>query len=97
MKVAAPQGAAHSPAPTVSLKAWDPKTPYLEPLRAASNKGEAYKAYLKEREKYGHSPAFYIDCAGWFYKAGERTVADKIISNLAEFKLEDAALWRSMG
>jgi tetratricopeptide (TPR) repeat protein len=91
------QGAAHSPAPTVSLKAWDPKTPYLEPLKAASNKDAAYRAYLKEREKYGQSPAFYIDCAGWFYKAGERTVADKIISNLAEFKLEDAALWRSMG
>jgi tetratricopeptide (TPR) repeat protein len=97
LKVAAPQGAAHSPAPTVSLKAWDPKTPYLEPLKAASNKDAAYRAYLKEREKYGQSPAFYIDCAGWFYKAGERTVADKIISNLAEFKLEDAALWRSMG
>ena len=96
-KVAAPQGAAHSPAPAVSLKAWDPKTPYLEPLKAASDKDEAYKAYLKEREKHGQSPAFYIDCAGWFYKAGERTVADKIISNLAEFKLEDAALWRSMG
>jgi tetratricopeptide (TPR) repeat protein len=88
---------AESPSPTVSLKAWDPKTPYLESLKSASDKDAAYRAYLKEREKYGQSPAFYIDCAGWFYKAGERTVADKIISNLAEFKLEDAALWRSMG
>ena len=95
--VAAPQGAAHSPAPTVSLKAWDPKTPYLESLKAASNKDEAYKAYLKEREKHGQSPAFYIDCAGWFYKEREMGLGDKIISNLAEFKLEDAALWRSMG
>ena len=91
------QGGSNSSAPTVSLKAWDPKTPYLESLKAASDKDAAYRAYLKEREKYGQSPAFYIDCAGWFYKAGERTVADKIISNLAEFKLEDAALWRSMG
>jgi hypothetical protein len=88
---------AKSPAPTVSLKAWDPETPYLEPLKAASNKDEAYKAYLKEREKYGQSPAFYLDCAGWFYKEGGRVLGDKIISNLAEFKLEDAALWRSMG
>jgi hypothetical protein len=94
-------GTAHddaiSPAPTVSLKAWDPKTPYLESLKAASDKDEAYKAYLKEREKYGQSPAFYLDCAGWFYKEKKRALGDKIISNLAEFKLEDAALWRSMG
>lgn len=88
---------AKSPAPTVSLKAWDPKTPYLESLKAASDRDAAYKAYLKEREKYGQSPAFYLDCAGWFYKAGERMTANTIISNLAEFKLEDAALWRSMG
>ncbi len=93
----APQAAVHSSAPTVSLKAWDPKTPYLEPLKAASDKDEAYKAYLKEREKHGQSPASYLDCAGWFYKAKEKKIADKIISNLAEFKLEDAALWRSMG
>ena len=94
---AAPQAAVQSSAPTVSLKAWDPKTPYLETLKAASDKDEAYKAYLKEREKYGQSPAFYLDCAGWFYKERKRALGDKIISNLAEFKLEDAALWRSMG
>lgn len=94
-------GTAHddaiSPAPTVSLKAWDPKTPYLESLKSAADADGAYKAYLKEREKYGQSPAFYLDCAGWFYKEGKRALGDKIISNLAEFKLEDAALWRSMG
>ena len=96
-KVGTAHDDAKSPAPTVSLKAWDPKTPYLESLKAASDKDAAYKAYLKEREKHGQSPAFYLDCAGWFYKAGRKVLGDKIISNLAEFKLEDAALWRSMG
>ena len=96
-KSKASQGGSNSSAPTVSLKAWDPKTPYLELLKSAADADGAYKAYLKEREKYGQSPAFYLDCAGWFYKAGERMTANTIISNLAEFKLEDAALWRSMG
>ena len=98
-KSKASQGGSNSSAPTVSLKAWDPKTPYLESLKSAADADGAYKAYLKEREKYGQSPAFYLDCAGWFYKAGGRgrMTADTIISNLAEFKLEDAALWRSMG
>ncbi len=82
----------------VTLKAWDPKTPYLDALKAVSKGGadEAYKVYLREREKYADSPAFYIDCAGWFYKAGRPFEADRILTNLAEFKLEDAALWRAM-
>ena len=83
-------------APTVTLKAWDPKTPYIDALKAAP-KGEAYKVYLKERDQYAGSPAFYLDCASWFFKAGEKMYAERILSNLAEFKLEDAALWRSMG
>ena len=66
-KSAAPRGAAGSgTAPTVTLKPWDPKTPYIDALKSA-DKGEAYKVYLKEREKHADSPAFYIDCAGWFY------------------------------
>ena len=91
-----PGAAGSGTAPTVKLKAWDPKTPYIDALKAAE-KGEAYKAYLKEREKYAGSPAFYLDCAGWFFKAGETMYAERILTNLAEFKLEDAALWRSMG
>ena len=99
-KAAMPRGAAGSgAAPTVTLKAWDPKTPYIDALKAVSKGGadEAYKVYLREREKYADSPAFYLDCASWFYKAGITNMADRILSNLAEFKLEDAALWRSMG
>ena len=96
-KASVPRGAAGSgAAPTVTLKAWDPKTPYIDALKAA-DKGEAYKVYLKEREKYSSSPAFYLDCAGWFFKAGEASLAERIVSNLAEFKLEDPALWRTMG
>ena len=95
-KGAAPGAAGSGTAPTVTLKAWDPKAPYIDALKAAP-KGEAYKVYLGEREKYAGSPAFYLDCAGWFYKAGDRYHADRILSNLAEVKLEDAALWRSMG
>ena len=95
-KSSAPGAAGSGTAPTVTLKAWDPKAPYIKALKAAS-KDKAYKVYLEEREKYAGSPAFFLDCAGWFYKAGDRYHAERILSNLAEFKLEDAALWRSMG
>lgn len=102
----------HATAPTVTLKAWNPDTPYLKALDA--NPDAAYQVYLKERETYANSPAFYLDCAGWFLKAPDTNpkqnaktaglheaicieLAERIMTNLAEFKLEDAALWRTMG
>ena len=89
-------GAVPSVAATVTLKAWDPKTSYIDAIKAAA-KEEAYKVYLTESEQFGNSPAFYLDCAGWFFSVGEAKLAKRIISNLAEFKLEDSALWRVMG
>ncbi len=83
-------------APKVTVKAWDPKAPYLDALKSAPT-GTAYAVYLKERTAYETSPAFFLDCAGWFFKAGETATAERVISNLTEFKLEDPALWRTMG
>ena len=88
---AAPRGAAPA---TITIAAWDPKTPYLKAIGAAA---DAYAEYLKQREAYGNSPAFYLDCAGWFFKAKARVLAVRILSNLSEMKLEDAGLWRTMG
>ena len=81
---------------SVVLAKWDPQTPYLEALKKAP-KGEAYAAYLKVRGDYAKSPAFFLDCAGWFFAAGEPALGLRILSNLSEMKLEDAALWRTRG
>ena len=88
------QNAPH--AASVKIAAWDPKMPYLAAIKAAPA-GGAYTAYLKERDVYGTSPAFYLDCAGWFFKAGETALGARIISNLSEMKLEDVGMWRTMG
>lgn len=88
---------APAPVPTVTLKPWDPQTPYLKALDSAPT-GENYQVYLKQRETYAEAPAFYLDCAGWFFTHhGDAELAERIITNLAEFKLEDPALWRTMG
>lgn len=81
---------------SVTLKPWNPKTPYVDALKASA-KEEVYTTYLKEREAYKDSPAFYLDCADFFFVRGESEIARRIISNLAEFKLENPALWRTMG
>jgi len=50
---------------TVQLKAWDPKTPYLAALKRARPK-QRMAVYLAQRKKYGTSPAFFLDCGGFF-------------------------------
>jgi len=81
-------------APSVKLTAWNPKTPYLTAIKAAK---EPYAEYLGQRKLYRESPAFYLDVAGCFFAAKDAPKGLRIISNLAAFKLEDAALWRTMG
>ena len=91
-----PSAAASPSAPvaTVKIAAWDPKTPYLKAIGQAK---DAYGEYLHQRETYAKSPAFFLDCAGWFFKAKDNVRAVRILSNLSEMKLEDAGLWRTMG
>lgn len=84
-----PDGAVSS----IEIKAWDPKTPYLDALKQADADG-LYAAYLKQKRTYGSSPAFYLDCADHCFGREETALGTKILTNLAELKIEDAALLR---
>ena len=97
-----------SAAATVKLTAWDPKTPYLEAIKDAvtalgggaganaANVAEvAYGEYLVQRKKYAASPAFYLDCAGYFFSIKANALAVRIISNLAELRLDDPGMLRT--
>lgn len=78
---------------TISIKPWDPQTPYLDALRAAGP-GKAYAAYLAERERHGRAPAFYLDCAGELARQGSRDLAVRVLTSIAELELDDARLLR---
>lgn len=88
---------------SIRLAAWDPKTPYLQALKdcaaanAATNAPGAmlYRRYMALRTDYSSSPAFFLDCAGFFFARGEKGYAVRILSNLAEMKIEDPALFRT--
>ena len=85
---------------SVQIQAWDPDTPYLRALKDAKTalgaNGEfLYAEYLVQRRNYATSPAFYLDCAGFFFSIKEKAIAVRILSNLSEMKLEDAALLRT--
>ena len=82
--------------PGIVIKPWDPKTPYLAELKAAKP-SQAFTVYMANRKKYGASPAFFLDCADFFYKKHDLDLSLQILSNIAEMELENAALLRVLG
>lgn len=83
---------ASSTAATVALQAWSPDTPYLKAIRKGEE-ASVYLRYLEQREDYASSPAFFLDAAGEVMTS-DREKGLRILSNLAEMKLENAALLR---
>lgn len=81
---------------TIDLKPWSPDTPYMKELNAAA-KGQRYSLYVALRAKYGTTPGFFLDVADLFRDQGEPALALRILSNLAELKLEDPSLLRVLG
>jgi hypothetical protein len=78
----------------IVIKPWDPRVPYLDALRRAAP-GTAYATYLAQRKEHA-SPAFFLDCAGFFLEAGEKPLGVRILTNLAELRIDHAALLRVM-
>ena len=81
------------PSVTIEIKEWSPDVPYLKAIRMA-DADQRYGAYLSERKEWAQSPAFFLDCADDFLKRGDRVLGQRILSNLAELKIEDSALLR---
>ena len=77
----------------IAIKAWTPDAPYLKTLKAAGPAG-AYAAYLKEREGYADTPAFYLDCAELLLQLGRQAEGLRVLTSLADLQIEDAALLR---
>lgn len=80
----------------ITLKTWDPNTPYLKALRALP-KADRYGAYLDLRKDWEHQPGFFLDVADQLRQDGSERLALRVLSNLAELRLEDAALFRVLG
>ena len=79
---------------SVQVQYWNPDVPYLSELKSVRSE-EMYDAYLKMKPKYAQSPSFYLDVAEYFYQEKLQNEAIRILSNLAELKLEDAEVARS--
>lgn len=76
----------------LELKPWDSNAPYLKEIKNTKSVEEAYVKYLALRSEYSKSPTFYIDMADYFDSKGERAIAIKILTNLAEVYIDNYEL-----
>ena len=76
---------------SIKLNAWDPQTPYMTEIKKASNK---YKTYLALKQTYAATPSFYLDVANYFVKQGNKKLALRILSNIAEMEVQNHELMR---
>jgi hypothetical protein len=80
--------------PSISVTAWDPKTPYMAALKAAGKKNKAYDTYLAQRPGYLNSPAYFLDCASYFYNQSDKATGRRILSSILDLGIDDPALLR---
>jgi tetratricopeptide (TPR) repeat protein len=88
------RGQSRWPPSSITVKAWDPKVPYLEAIKAAGSADAQYAVYLKQREKFADSPTFYMDCANYFFQQGEPAIGRRIMTSALEIIIQDTGLMR---
>lgn len=81
---------------SIQLQAWAPDSPYARRLRGAKAE-DLYALYLDERDSHADSTAFYLDVADLLLQKGRRAEALRVLSNLAELKLENRHVLRVLG
>lgn len=89
------EGESSSVSASVVLQPWNPSTPYTEVIKKVPKKDQ-YSAYLTQKPTYGSAPAFYFDCASYFFYDGQRDVATRILGNICELKVEQPQMLRIM-
>jgi tetratricopeptide (TPR) repeat protein len=95
---AAVGGSANAPGRGVSirLQPWAPDSEYARRLRATKPE-DLYALYLDERDSHAESTAFYLDVADLLLQKGRRAEALRVLSNLAELRLENRHVLRVLG
>ncbi|KAL6071595.1 VIT domain-containing protein [Balamuthia mandrillaris] len=81
----------------ISLKAWDPKTPYMTAIKKHSKINDSYKEYLAQREDYGSSPAFFLDCCEYFFQKEDNFLGLRVLSTILELGIDNPQLFRVVG
>ena len=79
--------------PTISIKAWDPKTPYMVNLKAQTS-DRIYDAYYTQRPGFGDSPAYFLDCAVFLHEQNQPMLAKRVLTSILELGIDEPKLMR---
>lgn len=93
---AARSGAAPGSGIGIAMKKWTADAPYIARMKDAPA-DRLYQVYLDEKASYANSSAFYLDAADMLLEKGQRDLALRVLSNLAEMDLENRAVLRILG
>ncbi|HED4878448.1 TPA: DUF2135 domain-containing protein [Stenotrophomonas maltophilia] len=80
----------------IRLAAWQPDSPVARRLRQGPA-SQLYDRYLAERAANADSSAFFLDVADLLIEQGQRDLALRVLSNLAEMELDNRHLLRVLG
>lgn len=94
-RVAAP-AAANEGELGIQLAAWQPDSAIARRLRQGPP-SQLYDRYLAERDAHADSSAFFLDVADLLLAQGQRDLALRVLSNLAEMDLDNRHLLRVLG
>lgn len=90
------EASAHATEIGITLKKWTSDAPYIKRMQEASAE-TIYQVYLDEKPSYANSSAFYLDAADMLFDKGQRDLALRVLSNLAEMDLENRHVLRVLG
>ncbi len=77
----------------IAIQPWSPDAEGTRRLAQAAA-ADRYAVYLDQRLAAADSPAFYLDAAQVFASGGQRALALRVLSNLAELRIEERGLLR---
>ncbi|HFK2920251.1 TPA: VIT domain-containing protein [Stenotrophomonas maltophilia] len=80
----------------IQLAAWQPDSAIARRLRQGPA-SQLYDRYLAERDAHADSSAFFLDVADLLLEQGQRELALRVLSNLAEMDLDNCHLLRVLG
>ncbi|WP_313250128.1 VIT domain-containing protein [Stenotrophomonas indicatrix] len=80
----------------IKLAAWQSDSPVARRLRQGPS-SQLYDRYLAERAANANSSAFFLDVADLLIEQGQRELALRVLSNLAEMELDNRHLLRVLG
>jgi hypothetical protein len=73
-----------------------PDTPYIKKLKTSQTIEEAFDNYLKQRERYGNNPEFYLDVYDYFKGWKNSLLSNRVLSNVYEIAFDNSRALRAL-